>query len=42
MQPDAAALIWDAHRAARRIQEFLAGRSLQEYRENVPTATLLG
>ena len=31
MQPDAPALIWDAHRAARLVREFITGRGAVEY-----------
>ena len=32
MQPDPAALLWDARRAAQLILDFVAGRSWQDYR----------
>ncbi len=31
MQPESAALLWDAHRACQRITEFLADRSWADY-----------
>lgn len=35
MQPDAPALLWDAHRAAQRIGEFLGDRAFDAYREDI-------
>ncbi len=35
MQPEAPALIWDARRAAGRVLEFVAGRSWDDYQEDV-------
>ena len=35
MQPRAAALLWDLHTAAMRIQQFVAGRTWEEYAEDV-------
>lgn len=35
MQPRAAALLWDLHTAAMRIQEFVTGRTWEEYAEDV-------
>lgn len=35
MQPEAPALIWDARRAASRVLEFVAGRSWDDYRQDV-------
>jgi Ribonuclease HepT-like len=34
MQPDAAALIWDARRAAQLILNFVAGRTWQDYQSD--------
>jgi hypothetical protein len=34
MQPDAAALIWDARRAAQFILDFVAGRTWQDYQSD--------
>lgn len=35
MQPEAPALIWDARRATGRVLEFVAGRSWDDYQEDV-------
>lgn len=35
MRPDAPALLWDARRAARRVREFLADLSFDDYREDI-------
>lgn len=35
MQPEAPALIWDARRAAGRVLEFVAGRSWDDYQQDV-------
>lgn len=35
MRPDAAALLWDARRAAQRVREFIADRELPDYRQDV-------
>lgn len=40
MQPRAAALLWDLHTAAKRIQEFVARRTWEEYAEDVCSVPL--
>ena len=35
MQPDAPALIWDARRAAGRVLDVVAGRSWDDYQQDV-------
>lgn len=35
MQPDAAALLWDARRSGRLVQQFIADRTVDEYVDDV-------